>query len=219
MASADQVRVTLRMIEVPHPALTGWMGQPGVQGKELHAKAVALALEGGAEIVETTVLTVRSGEKATSESFAEVIYPTEYEPMEFPSRLPDGKGPNPFEFELFPRPNNGAPVSWETRNAGVELEIEPFLYAEKGVVDLRIAFEWVSRAAMTTWTEFRDQWGEASLKMPVFATKKLTGGLTLEPGGFELFNVFTPQPAAVPAALTRMLVFVGAEILQTHAEP
>jgi hypothetical protein len=43
----------------------------------------------------------------------------------------------------------------------------------------------------------------------------MTGSLTLSSGVFDLWNVFTPKPAAVPAAATRQLVFVRADVLPT----
>ncbi|MCW1924536.1 hypothetical protein OKA05_18365 [Luteolibacter arcticus] len=207
-AMAQQVRVTLRVIEVPHPELTKWTAGEKLPGSELHERAVKLALAGGAEIVDTNVLIARSGEKALTESIAEVIYPTEWEPPDLGgAQLPlDAKQ----EFPPILRPSD---FSFETRHAGTLLEIEPMVSEDGGFIDLRLAFEMVDLESLATWMEFRDEWGDASVKMPIFDTRRLTSAITLVPGTFELFNVFTPKPAAVPAAATRQLVFVKADVL------
>src|SRR5687768_12809411 len=79
-AVAQQVRVTVQAIEVAHGELTKWMTGGKLSGPEIHERAVKLVAGGGAEIVDTTLLIVRSGEKALTESIAEIVYPTEYEP-------------------------------------------------------------------------------------------------------------------------------------------
>jgi hypothetical protein len=208
-AMAQQVRVTVRVIEVPHQELTKWTTGEKLRGSELHERALKLALAGGAEIVDTNVLIARSGEKALTESFAEVIYPTEWEPpgLGAPQLPLDLKQ----EFPPYFRPSDF--VSFETRNAGTTLEIEPMVSHDGGFIDLRLAFEMVDRESLATWTEFRDEWGDASVKRPIFQNRRLTSAITLVPGAFELFNVFTPKPAAVPAAATRQLVFVRADVL------
>lgn len=210
-ALAQQVRVTVRVIEVPHRELTKWTAGERPGGPELHDRALKLALAGGAEIVDTNVLVVRSGEKAVTESIAETIYPTEWEPsgMGLEGNPLDSKEP----FPILLRPTDF--VSFETRNTGTTLEIEPMIHAGRGMIDLRLSFEMVERAALETWMEFRDEWGDASVKRPIFDTRRLTSAITLAAGRFELFNVFNPKPATVPAAATRQLVFVGAEILPT----
>lgn len=210
--AADQARVTVRVVEVPHRELTKWLEDPAVNGQELHDKAVKLALAGGAEIVETNVLTVRSGGKAVLESIAEMIYPTETEPSYLSSQSGGGLRPPP-QFPLRIRPDNF--TSWEIRNAGVTLEIEPVIAGNAEVIDLRLRLNMVEREALTTWTEFRDEWGDGSVRMPVFGSKQMRGSLTLADGVFELFNTFTPKPAAIPAATTRILVFVRADVLPT----
>lgn len=210
-AGADQVRVTVRVIDVPHRELTKWMEDPAVQGRELHDKAVKLALAGGAEIVETNVLTVRSGKTAELVSIAEIIYPTEMEaPVLSPNQPTGGIMLSP-QFPITLRPASF--TSFETRNTGVTLEVAPTLSGAGKPVDLRCSFDLIDLGQMAIFTEHRDEWGDASVRMPVFESKKIGGSLTLADGVFELFNVFTPKPAAIPAPATRMLVFVRTDVL------
>jgi hypothetical protein len=215
-AVAQQARVTVQVIEVPHRELTKWMGAEKLTGKELHERAVKLAATGEAEIVETNVLIARSGEKALLESIVERIYPSEREVSDGLDPLPPPVDPKLLEIRYF-RPSDAQP-EFETRNNGTTLEIEPTVAKDGKVVDLRFQWELVDRVALTTWTEFIDQWGDASIRTPEFENHEITGHLTLVTGTFELCNVFMPKPTAVPAATTRQLVFVRADILP-HPKP
>jgi hypothetical protein len=214
IAAGSQVRVILQVVEVPHATLTKWTGGEALAGREIHERAMTLAANGGAEIVETCVLIARSGERALAESIAELIYPTEYEPSSQPNALPSGGlAEGQFPVLRYLRPADVLSTSFETRNTGSTLEIEPMVGAGGKRVDLRINFELVDRASLITFTEFRDQWGDGSSRMPIFDTRRMTGSMTLTNGVFDLWNVFTPKPAAVPAATTRQLVFVRADVL------
>lgn len=211
-AAAQQVRVTVRVIEVPHAQVMKWTGGAPMKGWQLHDEAVKLALAGGAEIGETNVLTVRSGNKGIAESIAEMISPTEYYPEGLDQRPVVPVGANlqvprslrPFDF-----------TSFETRNTGVTLEIEPTVAPGGKMVDLRLSLDMVDRASLTTWTEFRDAWGDASVRMPVYDSKRFSNSIPLADGVFELWQVFNPKPVAVPTVTTRMMVFVCADVLQT----
>lgn len=213
-AAAQQVRVTVRVIELPHAQVMKWTGGTPMKGWQLHDEAVKLVLAGGAEIVETNVVTAQSGQKALVESIAEMIYPTEYNPPgSEPYTLPDGNLPAYRYTRAFDAAFTSA---FETRNTGFILEIEPTVAPGGKMVDLRLSLEMVDRASLTTWTEFRDEWGDASVRMPVFDTKQFSIAMPLADGVFELWQIFNPKPVAVPAVTTRMMVFVCADVLPTH---
>lgn len=211
------VRVIVQVVEVPHAALTKWTTGETLPGREIHERAMKLAEAGEAEIVETCVLIARSGERALAESIAEIIFPSEYEPPGS-DLLPLNKADsNTFRYKrAF---ESSVMTSFETRNTGVSLEIEPTIGGGNRMVDLRAYFGMIDRAGLTTWTEFRDQWGDASVRMPDFDTRKLTSAITLVPGVFDLWTVFTPKPAAVPAAVTRQLLFVRADLVPILTNP
>ena len=80
----SNVRVSLQFIGMAHPVMTELLKDPEAGGAALHAKAMALAKQGKAEIVETCVLTCRSGEGASAGSLREEIFPTEFGTLEFP---------------------------------------------------------------------------------------------------------------------------------------
>ena len=74
------IRVSVQYIEVTHSVLTEMLAGKEKGGPGLHAKAIALAKEGKAKILETCMVVCHCGQKATVESLREVIYPTEYQP-------------------------------------------------------------------------------------------------------------------------------------------
>lgn len=220
-AARDQgpvhVRVTMRVIEVPYVQVLKWTGGTPMKGREIHDQAVKLALAGEAEIVETCILVCRSGERSLMESVAEVVFPSEYEPPG--SDLMPLKKPDSGDFRYKRAFETSVMTSFETRNTGTTLEIEPTIGGGNRLVDLRVSFEMIDLASLTTWTEFRDQWGDASVRMPVFDSKRLTTSISLANGVFELLNVYNAKPVAVPAVTTRMMVFVRAEVVPVIQKP
>jgi hypothetical protein len=215
IAAGQQVRVILQVVEVPHATLTKWTTGVTLPGREIHDRAMKLAEAGEAEIVETCVLVARSGERSIAGSIAEMLYPTEPEPSSLPNGLSQGLADGNFPVFLSLRPADVMTSSFETRNTGSTFEIEPVIRQGGKFIDVRVSFELVDLASLLAMAEFRDQWGDGSLRLPIFDTREMTGSLTLSSGVFDLWNVFTPKPAAVPAAATRQLVFVRADVLPT----
>jgi hypothetical protein len=209
-AVAQQVRVTVQVIEVPHREVTKWTTGEKLRGPELHDRALKLVSTGGAEILDTSLVITRNGETALIESIAEMIYPVEPEPSSRGAR----QIPLDSKLSFPPPPRPWAFSAFATKNTGMTVEIEPTVSPDDKLVDLRLAYEMVDRASLATWMEFRDELGDGSIRKPIFDTRRLTSALTLVAGRFELFNVFTPKPPAVPAVATRQLLFVRAEVMK-----
>ncbi|GAA5130848.1 hypothetical protein JIN84_05255 [Luteolibacter yonseiensis] len=114
---------------------------------ELYARLVSAVEKQTARQEAFTLLRAKSGQKAVSESISEDIYPTEYEP-------PVDSDP-------------ATPVAFETRNAGMTLEIEPILGKEDKILDLRLAPEVVTQVRRSAWGQ-----GTATTQMPVFETQR-----------------------------------------------
>jgi len=152
----------------------------------------------------------RSGQKASLETIREEIYPTEYAPPGLPCgnlsniRLPTDPPANP----LF-----RAPTAFETRNTGVTFNVEATLSSD-GTIDLVLSPQMVTRLRLETWMEHVDQWGDGSMRMPIFETLRFTTSNSVESGKFELVSALTPKAnAPVPAVSRKILVFVRADIL------
>src|SRR6478735_9289054 len=85
-----QIRVQVEYIDMSHEQLTELMfgDKPAANDGELRKQVAQLVKDGKATIVETMLCVARSGQKATSESIEEFIYPTEYEPASAPVEKP-----------------------------------------------------------------------------------------------------------------------------------
>jgi hypothetical protein len=209
------IRVCVQLIEVPHPVLTELLAGPNTSGPALHDQALALAKDGTVKLLETSVVTCHHGQKASVESIRELIYPTEYEPSVLISEL--GQTPPPPEK---PRLRPDSVTAWETRNVGTTLEIEPSLPADTNLIDLRFVPEIVQLVRMNTFMEYVDEWGDASVRMPVLETSRLNTSVSLMPGQFEMVGAITPKPNTPGPAVTRkLLVFVRADILPVPYPP
>ena len=126
----QHVRVSIQYIEVPHPALTGWLGE-GETGAVIHAKAMTLAESGEAKILDTCMVICRSGQKAWIVSVLEEIYPVEYEP---PGFVP------PENWKWFDPADRGF-AAFETKNTGLTFDADLTIDADRPVVDLRVSPE------------------------------------------------------------------------------
>ena len=209
------IRVSFQYIEVTHPVLTEMLAAKDHGGPALHAKAIALAKQGKAKILETCMVVTRAGHKATVESIRELIFPTEYQPPELQNSVPltpeqrAAMAPHPPVNPVF-----RSITAFETRNTGVTFEVKPTLGANDQIIDLRFVPEIVNLIRVDTWMEHTDPWGDASLRMPVLETWRVNTSVTLLDGQFELVSVITPKPAApAPAAARKILVFVRADVL------
>lgn len=211
-AAQPQVRISLQFIEVSHPMLTELLAGEDQSGKALHAKAFSLSKEGKARILETCVLTGRGRQKLSLESLREEIYPTEVTPPSLPcggfSPLP--KPPMPYLREF------RTPTAFETRNTGVTFEVEPVASEDGGSVKLTLSSEVVIPVRLHVIDEYRDHWGDASIRMPVYESWRSNSTISVIPGRFAMVSVIHPKPVAPsPAQSRRILVFVRADIITT----
>lgn len=211
LCAADQepkhIRISLQWIEVPHPVLTELMGGEKQSGSAIHDAAIAHAKEGKAMIVETGIVVCRSGRKSVIESLREEIFPTEYQPPGLPCNFSPRilKPVNPAYRSI---------TAFETRNTGVTIEVEPTLAENDALIDLRFQAEVVAPGRLVTWMEHKDQWGDASVRMPVYERWRVNTSLSLTTGKFELASVISPKPTEpVPAVLKKILLFVQADVL------
>ncbi|MEI6175817.1 MAG: hypothetical protein WCS43_02900 [Verrucomicrobiota bacterium] len=83
------VRVQVEWIDVSHEQFTELMFGPhsSANDGELRKRIVQIVKDGKANIVETMLCTGRSGQKSTTESIEEFIYPTEYDPATMPEKV------------------------------------------------------------------------------------------------------------------------------------
>jgi hypothetical protein len=213
-----QVRVQVEFINVPHESLTELLfgEKPPANDVEMRQRVAELIKEGKASVLETMVCTARSGQKATSESIQEFIYPTEYDSAELPEKVEvDGKASGGASLQgrrdlaVGPTPN-----AFDTRNIGSTLEIEPTIGVDSRIIDLRFLPEIVYHVGNEVWAEWKGQQGNAHVQMPKFYKLSLNTSLTLIAGQPVLAGALSPKDDEGKTDFTRkLMVFVRADVL------
>ena len=210
-----QLRVSLQLIEVPHPVLTELLAGTDQSGPALHSKAWGFCKDGRGKLLDTCIVLCPSGQKAVVESRREEIYPTDYDSgCELGWREEAQIAP----VSLSLRPD--FKTAFETRNTGVSFEVEPTLDEGDELIDLRMAAEVVSLLRLDTWMKHVDEWGDASTRLPVFETWRSNSSVVVAAGKFEMVTVLSPKPKApVPAVMSKILVFVRADVVSLASKP
>ncbi len=156
-----------------------------------------LAQKKGSDLMTAPSVTARSGQKALIEVIREFIYPTEYEPPEMPQNIGGGGGNNnngggaPANIPVTP----ATPTSWETKNTGVTLEIEPTIGENDFVIDVRflpqiVEFEGFINFGSPVLAPSVDADGnpltlvvtENRIEMPVFSKRSVDTSLAIYDG-------------------------------------
>lgn len=214
------IQVQIEWIEMDHATLTDLMllRDPKGDSTALRMEVHELAKKGKAEILETAICLCRSGQKATTESIEEKIYPTEYEPAEIATGIEiHGNVDSKSLGQLVTPPT---PTAFETRNVGTTLEIEAIIGADNKTIDLRLAPEIVIDTGVVKWQTVKDSNGvENHIQMPLFYSMRMSTGLTLRDGEFRFAGLHTPEGENGEADRKRkVMMFVKGDIVAPGEE-
>jgi len=215
-ASQEQpqhVRVCAQYLSLPHAVLTDLLAGEVGGNNSLHERAFAFTKDGRAKLIESCLIVCRSREKATVESVREEIYPTEYEPPEFPS---DGTQ----SFMPFPSfmPFTRAYPAFEVRHVGTTLEVSATVMSND-LIDLMVVPEVLHHLRLETWMEHSDPWGTADIRWPIFETWRTRTTIGLKPGTFVPIAVFSPRRTLpVPFEDARVLLFGRADLVEIDGD-
>lgn len=208
------VSTQVEYIVIPTATATKMMygEKKSANDSELRKQLQTLLDEGKASMLDSQMVTCRNGEKATTESIRELIYPTEFEPSEVPDKVQiNGNDSEKAKRELISHPT---PTTFEMRNIGSTLELEPTIGDNGGIIDLRLAPEITYHVGDQVWAEFRDQRGNADIKMPIIYTIRLNTGITLETGKYHLAAMLSPKTdKGFTENTQKIFVFVKSDIL------
>jgi len=191
-----QIQVQVEFIELSHEALTKLLfkSKPvSADVTELREQLQEMVEKKEATVLETMIAIAKSGQKATTESVHEFIYPTEYEP---PSIVPDSGGAAQSPTHQTPQKTlpPSFPTSFEARKLGSILEIEPTLYNDVRVIDLRLAPEMLWHTGNNSWHKGKDSNGnDFEVSMPDFYVVRLSLSLTCYSGKYHLAGVVSPK--------------------------
>ena len=158
----------------------------------------------------TSVLT-KSGQRATAQSVAEVIYATEFDPAK-------GRAENAPEE---PRDITGVdiptPTSLEMRAVGITVEVDPVLGADGETIDLNLAPEIVEQIGEDVIQEIPlGSRTMTTIKQPRFYVMKVQTSITITDGGTQWIGTLQPRTdEGVIDPDRRILVFVTARIIKS----
>jgi hypothetical protein len=215
-----QIRCQVEFIDVAHEQLTELMfgEKPPANDVELRKQAGQLVKDGKATILETLLCTAKSGQKATSESIEEIVYPTEYEPAQLPEE-PDSKDKEGADKTKAARLDSAigpTPTAFATRNLGSTLEIEPTLGVDNKTIDLRFIPEIVYHVGNQIWAEWKGEHGNSPIQMPTFYCVRLNSAVTLADGKPMFVASLTPKKQdGTPDCTRKLMVFVRADVITT----
>jgi len=215
-----QIRVQVEFIDVSHEQLTELMfGEKApANDVELRKQVAQLVKDGKASILETLLCTARSGQKATTESIEEFIYPTEYEPASLPENVHVNKEGDAEAVKTVRRDlaTGPTPTAFDTRNLGSTLEIEPTLSEDETIIDLRFVPEIVYHVGNEIWAEWKGEHGNSPVQMPTMYALRVNTSVTLANGKSMLVAALSPKDAQGHTDFKRkLMVFVKADVLTT----
>lgn len=210
------VRVQMEHIEVAHKDLTRLMMEDKAvksDAKELRMKVQELVEKDAAKVFETQILVCRSGQKCTTESIHEFMYPTEYEP---PNPPPSNDGKEKGDVPPPSVPSSIAtPTVFETKNIGSTMEIEPTIGDDDQTIDLRFLPELTWHTGDTVWSERKDEKGNVTkVAMPDFYKLSINTSITCITGQYVMVGVLSPKDEKGEVDRDRkIMIFVKCDVL------
>jgi len=167
----QQVVQVLEFIETPYADFSEWLkANPGApDGDLLRADVQKWIDAGSAEVLASQMSIARSGQRAKVESIRELIYPTEFDPIQW-------------------RPSAPYPTAFETRNLGMTLEFDPVM--SETVIDVSLAPEWVELVGECEQRpEPNGSVQKGDVRVPLFQANRISNQLETLPGEWTLVDV------------------------------
>ncbi len=217
-AVPKMVRVQVEFIDVPHEVVTDLLfGEDAPVGDvEMRKRLGVLIKEGKASVMETMVCLANDGQKATTESVQEFIYPTEYEPAEV-ANVVDAEGKKTEEsLDALKRDHSVGPTpsAFETKNVGSTFEVEASWSEEDELIHARLNPIIVYHTGNEVWAEWKGKQGDAPVVMPNFYKITLDSKVSLSDGKPMFLAVVAPKNGEGKTdAKRRLMVFVKADLV------
>jgi len=223
---AKQLRIQLEWIEMSHETLTELLedestmkvkGRLSSNAGPLRETIKELIDDKDAKLLETAIVTARSGQRAKVESITEYTYPTEYDP---PAAITESESEK--TVSLAPQA-----AAFETRNLGMTLEVDAVLGADDRTIDLNLAPEIVYLLDQENYGSFDSRDSEVEVVMPTFYTMKTTTQITQIDGQYTFLGAHSPfnedttrmdSERKVLLFLKTDIVYVGLDLPAEKAE-
>jgi len=202
-----QMHIIVEFIEVEHAWFSDWLfeNRLDTDGTPLRNEVQELVREGDATVLESMMVTARSGQRAKAESILEVIYPTEYDSPKIPEEVElSGRAEAPVTAVL--------PTAFETRNVGTTVEVDPVIGRDNATIDLNLAPEKVEHQGYSIWPNDEV---EAKFKtmLPTFYTMRFSTQVTALDGRYVFLGTARPMEGSQRGVKDPLVLgFVRADI-------
>ena len=180
--------------------------QDPAQVSNAQQEVLKMVQNGQAELVDWPIVTTRSGNRAVSQNNQEIRYPIDFEQPQVivNAATPDmAFTPSPTAPSEPEKPKAAArtapkekptilaaiPSSFETRNAGVTLELEPVISPDGKQIDVQIAPSHVTLLGYEK-TKVTAEDYSVTVDQPKFESLKTSTNLTLKSGEPHLFGFY-----------------------------
>ena len=186
-----QIHIIWEMIEVEHSDFSDWLfdNRLNTDGTALRKWAQEKIEDDDGAIIESTLITARSGQRAKTVSIHEFIYPTEFDPPEIPNEVElKGNAKAPITAV--------SPTAYETRNVGTTFEVDPVIGSDNTTIDLNLAPEKVELEGYTIWPH-EDIDPLFKQRMPTFYSMRITTQVTVTDGNYAFLGTTRPLEGSV----------------------
>lgn len=179
VGAAEEWEVTYEVFSLPLKEAAK-LRREKLGGVASHERILTMLGEKEVRQEKWMVVKVMGGKVATLEEVEEMIYTTEYEPLELPSMVGEWKSKKP---PPFPIPNTAS--AYDTKNTGDTLEVG--VRVVDGEVTLRLNSTKISLVRL-------DEFGEktAKVEMPRFAVQKIRTLVGVTDGKPALVGTISP---------------------------
>jgi hypothetical protein len=188
------IRLELQVVALPEKVALPLVEQMKKKDRieAANTRLQELMAKGTAKLVGWPIIVTRSAQRAVCEAIKEIRYATEYTPptvsvvADVPPDAPQKIGPS-VDITTF----DGVPAAFETRNAGVTLEVEPTLSPDARFVDMNLVAQTVRLKGYHRVTiEGAARKGKVVVEQPQFDTNKITTSLAVPAGQRVLLGVY-----------------------------
>ncbi len=193
------IRIEMQIVAIPADVAVPLVGDLMKKEKieAANTKIQELLTKGVAKLIAWPIVTTKSGYRAVVEAIDELRYATEYSPPTV-SFTPAANASETVKIE--PKADvthlEGIPSSFETRNVGVTIEVEPVLSPDGKKIDLNLVPQHIRLKRFNKITiEKPSAGGTTTVEQPEFDTMKVTTSITLRNGQRILMGIFrTDEP-------------------------
>ena len=182
-----ELQITRMPQEVAATLMPDLLDERKIEGA--YAKIQELVAQKKVELIGWPTILTKSGQRAVFESIDEIRYASEYKPPQVAAQTitPDAQDKDKPAIKIEPKIDMSAfdavPSAFETRNAGVTLEVEPIISDDGKFIDLNLVPQHVELTGTNKITIEKPSTGSKIIvEQPQFYTAKTTTSLTLRNG-------------------------------------